>query len=155
MPAPRPGDFRILPEKPRRGSFGKPSSSLARTGGCDIEAYQMSCRLRRYCGEAQGREAAHRKKESTMRSSSMLPLAALLLLAACTTPQQRAAQKQAEMEQDMMVYGPACARLGYPPASDQWRGCILNLSTKDQMNYGPYPYYPWGYSHGGAWGPYW
>jgi hypothetical protein len=86
--------------------------------------------------------------------SLILPLAALLL-AACTTPQQRAVQKQAEMEQMMIVYGPACARLGYAPDSDQWRSCILNLSTKDQLYYGPYPYYPWGYSHGGSWGPYW
>jgi hypothetical protein len=93
------------------------------------------------------------RKEPTMRSL-ILPLAALLLVA-CTTPQQRAAQKQAEMEQMMVVYGPACARLGYAPNSDQWRSCILNLSTKDQLNYGPYPYYPWGYSHGGSWGPYW
>jgi hypothetical protein len=84
--------------------------------------------------------------------SLIVPLAALVMLSACSTPQQRAMQKQAEMEQMMTVYGPACARLGYAANSDQWRSCILNLSTKDQMYYS-YPNYPWGYGPG--WGPYW
>lgn len=90
-----------------------------------------------------------------MRSLTLLP--ALFVLAACSTPQERAAQKRAEMEQSMYIYGPACSRLGYPVNSDQWRGCILNLSTKDEiLRYGNYPgTYGWGYwGRGGYWGPY-
>jgi uncharacterized lipoprotein YajG len=86
--------------------------------------------------------------------SLILPLAALLLLSACSTPEQRAMQKQAQMEQTMIVYGPACARLGYAVNSDQWRACILNLNAQDQVYYG-YPYYPWGYGPGPGYGPYW
>lgn len=86
----------------------------------------------------------------------LLPLAALLL-AGCSTPQERAARAQAEVEQMMMVYGPACTRLGYPASSDPWRNCVLQLSTKDEIQrYGNYPYA--GYGPGrwrGGWGPYW
>jgi hypothetical protein len=91
---------------------------------------------------------------------SMTLLLAALLLVACSTPQERAAQKQAEMEQMIMIYGPACARLGYPANSDQWRNCILSLSTKDELRYTAYPSYygGWGpgrWHGGGFWGPYW
>jgi hypothetical protein len=93
-----------------------------------------------------------------MRTLTLLPVA--LLLAACATPQERAAQKQAEIEQLMAIYGPACARLGYPANSDQWRNCIVNLSTKDEMQrYSSPSYYGgWGGGYwrgGGFWGPYW
>jgi hypothetical protein len=80
-----------------------------------------------------------------------------LALTACATPQERAAQKQAEAEQMMAVYGPACSRLGYAPGSDPWRNCVVNLSTKDDLQrYGPsgYPgYYPGRWR--GWWGPGW
>lgn len=91
-----------------------------------------------------------------MRTLALLPLA---LLAACTTPQERAARAQSEMEQMMMVYGPACSRLGYPVNSDQWRSCILNLATREDLQrYNSPTYYGgWGPGHwrGGFWGPYW
>lgn len=92
-----------------------------------------------------------------MRTLALLPLA--LLAAACTTPQERAARAQSEMEQMMMVYGPACSRLGYPVNSDQWRSCILNLATRDDLQRysGPSYYGGWGAGRwrGGFWGPYW
>jgi hypothetical protein len=92
-----------------------------------------------------------------MRSLTLLP--AVLLITACATPQERAMQKQAEMEQAMALYGPACARLGYPPNTDQWRSCILNLSLKDEVQrYANYPPYAPGWGPGywrGYWGPYW
>lgn len=92
-----------------------------------------------------------------MRTSMLLPVA--LLLAACSTPQERAAMKQAEMEHDMVVYGPACVRLGYQPNSDQWRNCVLQLSTRDELQrYYTYPSYAGygpGYWPGGYWGPRW
>lgn len=81
----------------------------------------------------------------------VIVLSAVLLLSACATPQERAARKQAEMAEMIAVYGPACDRLGYAQQSDQWRGCIISLSTKDDVQrYGNYPTY------GGMWGPrYW
>ena len=89
----------------------------------------------------------------------LLALPLLCILAACSTPQERAARAQAEAEQMMVVYGPACTRLGYAPQSDGWRNCVVNLSTKDDLQrYGPYPdyYAGWGrWRGGGRWGPYW
>jgi hypothetical protein len=92
--------------------------------------------------------------------SLALPGLLALATAACATPQERAAQKRAEAEYMINVYGPACSRLGYALNSDAWRNCIVSLSTKDDLlRYGPSPgYYPgWGPSwHGGGyWGPYW
>jgi hypothetical protein len=89
-----------------------------------------------------------------------LALASLLALTACSTPQQRAAQAQAEIEQMMVVYGPACTRLGYAAQSDQWRACVLHLSTKDDLQrYSStqhfYANYGMGRWPGGWWGPYW
>ena len=83
-----------------------------------------------------------------MRTS--IVLAAALLLSACATPQERAARKQAEMAEMIVVYGPACERLGYAQQTDQWRSCIISLSTKDDVQrYGTnVGYGPWG-------GPYW
>ena len=83
-----------------------------------------------------------------------------LLLAACSTPEQKAVKMQAEVEQMMRIYGPACSRLGYPDQSDQWRNCVMQLSAKeDAQRYG-YPNYHVGFgrrhwSLGGVWGPYW
>ena len=83
-----------------------------------------------------------------------------LALAACTTPEQKAANMQAEMDQMMRIYGPACTRLGYPAQSDQWRNCVMQLSIKeDAQRYGHPSYYAgFGRRHwslGGMWGPYW
>jgi hypothetical protein len=86
--------------------------------------------------------------QCAIRATALLGMA--LATAACSTPQERAAQKQAEVANMMAVYGPACARLGFKPDSDPWRNCILNLSTKDDLQRASaYPDY---YS---AWGPYW
>ena len=93
-----------------------------------------------------------------MRTLTLLP--AVVLLAACSTPQERAARLQAEMEQLMAVYGPACARLGYQANTDDWRDCILQLATREDLqrlnNYSTY-HAGWGpgYWRGGYWGPYW
>ncbi|WP_322403287.1 hypothetical protein [Massilia luteola] len=88
-----------------------------------------------------------------------LSVVLVLALAACATPQERAAQAQADVEQMMAIYGPACTRLGYAAQSDAWRGCVINLGAKyDLQRYGPGPgYYGWGpgYWRGGWWDPYW
>lgn len=90
----------------------------------------------------------------------IIAAASALLLAGCTTPQERAARMQADMDRIIVEYGPACVRLGYQANSDQWRNCLLQLSTKDDIvRYGStqfYGYYGrprWG--AGGMWGPYW
>ena len=84
-----------------------------------------------------------------------LPLTlAALLLAACSTPQERAAYQQQQADEMVVVYGPACQRLGYTANTDQWRACILNLSAKDELRTDlSYPYY---YGYGpGYWHGYW
>jgi hypothetical protein len=94
---------------------------------------------------------------SMLRFISPLAVLPALMLAGCATPQEQAAQKQAEAERMMAVYGPACSRLGYAAGSDPWRNCVVNLSTKDDIQrYGPnaYPGYGFGYGRwrGGWWG---
>jgi len=88
-------------------------------------------------------------------------LFAALALAGCATPQERAARQQADMERDMVVYGPACLRLGYAANSDPWRACVLQLGAKEEMRNNAYPasfyggyYGPGRWRGGGFWGPY-
>lgn len=65
-----------------------------------------------------------------MRIFATLILATLM--AGCaTTPAERAAKVEREVEQMIQVYGPACNKLGYDPASDAWRSCILQLAAQD------------------------
>lgn len=93
-----------------------------------------------------------------MQMAKYAVLAMSLGLAACSTPQQRAERMQAEMAEAMTIYGPACSRLGYAQNSDQWRDCVLDLSTREELRHsGPSYYGGWGprYWRGGYWGPYW
>lgn len=81
-----------------------------------------------------------------------------LLLTACSTPEQRAARMQMEMNEMMVVYGPACSRLGYAANSDQWRDCVLQLSAKEDAERYGRANWSIGYGRGrwgGYWGPYW
>lgn len=67
---------------------------------------------------------------------------ASIFVAACTTPAEQATSMQREMDRMIVVYGPACAKLGFPAGSDQWRSCVLQLSAKDDARtYAAYPYY--------------
>lgn len=66
-----------------------------------------------------------------MRTTMALTLA--LLLGGCATPAERAAQQQREVDEMIVVYGPACERLGYANGSDQWRSCILTMDTKNAI----------------------
>lgn len=56
-----------------------------------------------------------------------------LLLAGCASmsPAERAARADAEAQQMMMIYGPACSRLGYKRDDDKWRDCVLSMAIKD------------------------
>lgn len=83
-----------------------------------------------------------------------------LLLSACATPQDRAARMQADMARLITVFGPACVQLGYPANTDPWRQCVLQLSTREELQRlgSAAPHYGrWGppYWRGGYWGPYW
>jgi hypothetical protein len=96
-------------------------------------------------------------KESIMRTAHFA--LAVLLLAGCSTPEQRALARQAEMDQMMVEFGPACTRLGYAAGSDQWRSCVLQLDAKaDLERYGTSYYAGMGRGYRGMgarsrWGP--
>jgi hypothetical protein len=53
-----------------------------------------------------------------------------VLTGGCMTTAERAAQMQAEVDDMMAVYGPACDKLGYQSGSDPWRNCVLELSAQ-------------------------
>jgi len=61
----------------------------------------------------------------------LLLLAIAAVLAGCATPAERAARIEREIDEMIAVYGPACEKLGYKVETDQWRDCVLRLSTKD------------------------
>lgn len=67
-----------------------------------------------------------------MRTS--ITLAALGLLAACGTPQERAAFREDPVNALAQEYGPACERAGYGRASREWRSCVLQSSTRDDLS---------------------
>lgn len=94
-----------------------------------------------------------------MQMAKYAVVAMALGLAGCSTPMQRAERMQAEMAEAMAIYGPACTRLGYAMDTDQWRDCVLQLSTREEMERsGPSYYGAWGprpWRFGGYWGPYW
>ncbi len=60
---------------------------------------------------------------------------AILVLQGCATPEERAARAQAEMQEMMKVYGPACDKLGFAKDTDQWRQCVLQLASRDERRY--------------------
>jgi hypothetical protein len=64
---------------------------------------------------------------------AMIIVVASVLLTACATPEQRAAYHASEVDSLVQEYGAACDKLGFNRNSDQWRNCILQLSTKDDL----------------------
>ena len=69
----------------------------------------------------------------------MLRFALMILLLAtlpgCMTQAQRAAAAQADVEDMVKVFGPACEKLGYAKDTDTWRECILRLRTQEDLRY--------------------
>lgn len=65
-----------------------------------------------------------------MKMINATVLCAALVIAGCATPAQRAAEMQAEVDEMIVVYGPACEKLGFRNASDPWRSCILGLNAQ-------------------------
>jgi hypothetical protein len=53
------------------------------------------------------------------------------LVAGCATPAQQAASASREVDRMMLVYGPACEKLGFKSNTDPWRNCVIGLSQKD------------------------
>jgi hypothetical protein len=86
------------------------------------------------CGSfsANATRAAHSNTEEVLIMRMSIIIAALLGLAGCATPDQRAAQVQAEVEQMIATYGPACEKLGYRADDDRWRDCVLRLAARDE-----------------------
>ena len=62
----------------------------------------------------------------------------VLLLAAlpgCMTQAQRAAAAQADVDDMIKVYGPACDKLGFTKDTDLWRECVLRLRAQNDARY--------------------
>lgn len=74
-----------------------------------------------------------------MRTSIVLALS-IVILAACATPAEQAAMMNREVDRMIVVYGPACEKLGYKSDTDLWRNCVLQMSAKDDFD--RYHYYP-------------
>jgi len=71
---------------------------------------------------------------------TILTTAALAALTGCMTTAERAAMMQAEVDDMVAVYGPACEKLGFQSGSDAWRNCVLGLSAqKSRERYLAYP----------------
>ncbi len=56
-------------------------------------------------------------------------------LAGCMTQAERAAAAQAEVDDMIAVYGPACEKLGFTKDTDKWRECILSSRAHNDEIY--------------------
>lgn len=68
--------------------------------------------------------------ETKMRRQVLIVASLATLLTGCATTAERAAQMQAEVDEMVAVYGPACDKLGFQNGTDPWRNCILGLSAQ-------------------------
>lgn len=59
----------------------------------------------------------------------------LAVLPGCMTQAQRAAAAQADVDDMIKVYGPACNKLGFSNDTDPWRECILRMRAQDDARY--------------------
>ncbi len=71
-----------------------------------------------------------------MRMSLLYPFVLALALAAsaCSTPERRAERSRPTMEQRMALHGPACVRLGNAPDTDPWRHCVVERSSRAELD---------------------
>ena len=65
-----------------------------------------------------------------MRPQIPMIVALAALLAGCASTAERAAQMQAEIDEMVAIYGPACEKLGFVGATDPWRNCVLGLGAQ-------------------------
>lgn len=59
--------------------------------------------------------------------------AVVAVVGACATPAERAARAEREVDEMIVVFGPACEKLGYGHESDAWRDCVLRLGARDSL----------------------
>jgi len=71
-----------------------------------------------------------------MRTSLLhwLVLALAPVATACGTPERRAERARTAMEQRMAAHGPACVRLGNAPDTDPWRHCVVERSSRAELD---------------------
>jgi hypothetical protein len=58
-------------------------------------------------------------------------MAVLVAVTGCATQAERAAAIQAQVDDMIKVYGPACEKMGFTKDTDPWRDCILRLRAHD------------------------
>ena len=83
-----------------------------------------------------------------MSRSLLAAAAAAVLMTGCMTTAERAVQMQAEIDEMVAVYGPACEKLGFQASTDPWRNCVLGLSsqkTRERYLAGPRTTTCWGH----------
>ena len=83
-----------------------------------------------------------------MSRSLIAAAAAAVLMTGCMTTAERAVQMQAEIDEMVAVYGPACEKLGFRASTDPWRNCVLGLSsqkTRERYLAGPRTTSCWGH----------
>ena len=78
-----------------------------------------------------------------------LSIILLLSLTASATSEQRAEETVNYINAN---YGPVCEKLGYAPASEKHRDCMVSMFNIDQMRYAPGIYEGW-YGGMGVWSP--
>lgn len=69
-----------------------------------------------------------------MPQMQWLVLALALVAAGCSAPEQRAERARIAMEQRMAVHGPVCVRLGNAPHSDPWHHCVVERSSRAELD---------------------
>jgi len=65
-----------------------------------------------------------------MHRKLLIIIALVAPLAGCASTAERAAQMQAEIDDMVAIYGPACEKLGFSSATDPWRNCVLGLNAQ-------------------------
>ncbi|MDO8990441.1 MAG: hypothetical protein Q7U91_12505 [Sideroxyarcus sp.] len=65
----------------------------------------------------------------------ILTILMLVAIPGCMTQAERAAAAQAEVEEMIAVYSPACEKMGYSKDTDPWRDCILRFRAHDDERY--------------------
>ena len=65
-----------------------------------------------------------------MLRTLLYPGLLVIALTGCATTAERAAQMQAEIDDMVAVYGPACEKLGFQAGTDPWRNCVLGLNAQ-------------------------
>jgi hypothetical protein len=62
---------------------------------------------------------------------NVLMVLILAALSGCMTQAERIAAAQTEVDDMIIVYGPACGKLGFAKDTDPWRDCILRMRAHD------------------------